>query len=35
MREPLKGFETFGPFGASNPREALTAAYEEVASSGR
>jgi cyclase len=30
MREPLKGFESFGPFGASNPREALTAAYEEV-----
>jgi glyoxylase-like metal-dependent hydrolase (beta-lactamase superfamily II) len=32
MREPLKGFESFGPFGASNPREALTAAYEEVVS---
>ena len=30
MRAPLKGFESFGPFGASNPREALTAAYEEV-----
>jgi glyoxylase-like metal-dependent hydrolase (beta-lactamase superfamily II) len=32
MREPLKGFETFGPFGPSNPRETLTCAYEEVAS---
>lgn len=32
MREPLKGFETFGPFGQSNPRETLTCAYEEVAS---
>lgn len=32
MKEPLKGFESFGPFGASNPREALTAAYEEVTS---
>jgi cyclase len=30
MREPLKGFESFGPFGASNPREALTVAYEET-----
>jgi cyclase len=30
MREPLKGFETFGPFGQSNPRDALTCAYEEV-----
>lgn len=29
MREPLKGFESFGPFGATNPREALTAAYAE------
>lgn len=32
MREPLKGFETFGPFGATGPREALTCAYEEVTS---
>lgn len=30
MREPLKGFETFGPFGQSNPRDALTCAYDEV-----
>jgi glyoxylase-like metal-dependent hydrolase (beta-lactamase superfamily II) len=30
MREPLKGFESYGPFGASNPRDALTVAYEEV-----
>ena len=33
MREPLKGFESFGPFGQSNPREALTVAYEEVTAS--
>ena len=32
MREPLKGFESFGPFGASNPREPLTVVYEEVTS---
>lgn len=30
MRDPLKGFEGFGPFGATNPREVLTCAYEEV-----
>ena len=30
MREPLKGFESFGPFGQSNPRDALTCAYEEI-----
>jgi cyclase len=30
MREPLRGFENFGPFGQSGPREALTCAYEEV-----
>jgi hypothetical protein len=30
MREPLKGFESFGPFAQSNPRETLTCAYEEV-----
>ena len=30
MREPLKGFETFGPFGQPGPRDALTCAYEEV-----
>lgn len=32
MREPLAGFEAFGPFGAANPRDALTVAYEEVTS---
>jgi glyoxylase-like metal-dependent hydrolase (beta-lactamase superfamily II) len=30
MREPLKGFESFGPFGQAGPRDALTCAYEEV-----
>jgi hypothetical protein len=30
MREPLRGFESFGPFGQPNPRDALTCAYEEV-----
>jgi glyoxylase-like metal-dependent hydrolase (beta-lactamase superfamily II) len=30
MRAPLAGFEEWGAFGAANPREALTAAYEEV-----
>ena len=30
MREPLKGFETFGRFGQPGPRDALTCAYEEV-----
>lgn len=30
MRTPLAGFEEWGPFGQANPREALTAAYEEV-----
>jgi glyoxylase-like metal-dependent hydrolase (beta-lactamase superfamily II) len=30
MREPLKGFEGFGPFGQSSPRETLTCAYEEI-----
>jgi glyoxylase-like metal-dependent hydrolase (beta-lactamase superfamily II) len=30
MREPLKGFETFGPFGGPNPRASLTVAYEEI-----
>jgi glyoxylase-like metal-dependent hydrolase (beta-lactamase superfamily II) len=33
MREPLEGFESFGPFGRHNPRDALTCAYEEVAAS--
>ncbi len=30
MREPLRGFESYGPFGRDNPRDALTCAYEEV-----
>ena len=30
MRDPLAGFENFGRFGAANPRDALTCAYEEV-----
>ena len=30
MREPLKGFESFGPFGQASPRDPLTCAYEEV-----
>lgn len=30
MREPLAGFESFGRFGPSNPRDVLTCAYEEV-----
>lgn len=32
MRDPLKGFESFGRFGQPNPREVLTCAYEEVTS---
>ena len=30
MRDPLKGFETFGRFGNAGPRDPLTCAYEEV-----
>jgi cyclase len=30
MRDPLKGFETFGRFGMAGPRDPLTCAYEEV-----
>lgn len=30
MRNPLAGYEAYGPFGAPNPREILTCAYEEV-----
>lgn len=30
MRDPLKGFESYGRFGATGPREILTCAYEEV-----
>lgn len=29
-REPLKNFESFGPFGATNAREIRTCAYEEL-----
>ena len=35
MRDPLKGFEAFGRFGQPNPRDALTAAYEEVTAATR
>jgi cyclase len=31
MRTPLAGFEAWGPFGQPGPRDALTVAYEEVA----
>ena len=30
MRDPLKGFETFGRFGAPGARDPLTCAYEEL-----
>jgi glyoxylase-like metal-dependent hydrolase (beta-lactamase superfamily II) len=30
MRDPLKGFETFGRFPAAGPRDPLTVAYEEL-----
>lgn len=30
MREPLAGFENFGPFGQASARDPLTCAYEEV-----
>lgn len=30
MRDPLKGFESYGRFGNPGPRDALTCAYEEV-----
>lgn len=30
MRDPLKGFETFGRFPNANPRDPLTVAYEEL-----
>ena len=32
MRDPLKGFESFGRFGQPGPRDALTCAYEEITS---
>jgi glyoxylase-like metal-dependent hydrolase (beta-lactamase superfamily II) len=30
MRDPLKGFESFGRFGQPGPRDPLTVAYEEL-----
>lgn len=33
LRDPLEGFESYGPFGQSSPREALTAAYDEITGS--
>lgn len=33
MRDPLRGFESYGRFGRPNPRDALTCAYEEVTAS--
>lgn len=33
MREPLPGFEAYGPFGQPGPRDPLTCAYEEITSS--
>jgi hypothetical protein len=30
MRDPLKGFETFGRFPNANPRDPITVAYEEL-----
>ncbi|HEU5207814.1 MAG TPA: MBL fold metallo-hydrolase [Longimicrobiales bacterium] len=30
MRDPLPGFETFGPFGRQHARDPLTCAYEEI-----
>jgi hypothetical protein len=34
MREPLAGFEEFGPFGQPGPRDPLTCAWEEVTAGG-
>lgn len=31
-RDPLKGFESFGKFGAAGPRDPLTCAYDEITS---
>lgn len=33
MRDPLRGFESYGPFGRANPRDPLTCAYEEITAS--
>ena len=30
MRDPLKGFESYGRFGQASPRDPLTVAYEEI-----
>jgi hypothetical protein len=30
MREPMAGFEPWGPFGQASARDPLTVAYEEV-----
>jgi hypothetical protein len=30
MRDPLRRFESFGPFGQPGPRDPLTVAYEEI-----
>ena len=30
MRDPLKGFESYGRFGQANPRDILTCAHEEI-----
>jgi hypothetical protein len=34
MRDPLKGFESFGRFGNPGARDALTCAYEETTTGG-
>jgi hypothetical protein len=34
MRDPLKGFESFGRFGQPGPRDALTCAYDELTAAG-
>jgi hypothetical protein len=34
IRDPLKGFEDFGPFGNQDARAPLTTAYEELEGKG-
>jgi hypothetical protein len=34
MREPLRGFESYGAFGQANARDPLTVAYEEITTAG-
>jgi glyoxylase-like metal-dependent hydrolase (beta-lactamase superfamily II) len=34
MRDPLKGFESFGRFGQPGPRDALACAHEELTAAG-